>query len=123
MGLGDIEDLEGRACIVCPWHYYKIDLVTGEKYYQSVEWVAGKAVPGVWRSNGQKQRVHQVEPREDGIYVQVVSQGPPVASDQYACDPACGQRMTGAGLGGPPAGGDGVRRGLGRTLLGRRPGG
>ncbi|XP_030783778.1 Rieske domain-containing protein isoform X1 [Rhinopithecus roxellana] len=28
--LGDIEDFDGRPCIVCPWHKYKITLATGE---------------------------------------------------------------------------------------------
>lgn len=23
-GLGDIEEVNGRACLVCPWHYYKV---------------------------------------------------------------------------------------------------
>jgi nitrite reductase/ring-hydroxylating ferredoxin subunit len=23
-GVGDIEEVNGRACLVCPWHYYKV---------------------------------------------------------------------------------------------------
>jgi hypothetical protein len=23
-GIGDIEEVNGRACLVCPWHYYKV---------------------------------------------------------------------------------------------------
>jgi hypothetical protein len=26
---GDIEDFAGHACLVCPWHRYKIELNTG----------------------------------------------------------------------------------------------
>lgn len=47
-GIGDIEDVNGRACIVCPWHYYKIDVETGDKYYQQVKFVNGKMVEGDW---------------------------------------------------------------------------
>ena len=23
-GIGDIEEVDGRPCLVCPWHYYKV---------------------------------------------------------------------------------------------------
>ncbi len=23
-GIGDIEDVNGNACLVCPWHFYKV---------------------------------------------------------------------------------------------------
>lgn len=105
--MGDIEDVplgpaagsqEGapastpRACLVCPWHFYKaggrspaathatvnagskcvfqscalagslakipaapplqIDLLTGDKYFQSVTWADGKMTPGPWKRQG-----------------------------------------------------------------------
>ncbi|XP_074640494.1 Rieske domain-containing protein-like isoform X2 [Tubulanus polymorphus] len=31
---GDIEDINGTTCIVCPWHKYKISLKEGEGFYQ-----------------------------------------------------------------------------------------
>ncbi|XP_072045575.1 Rieske domain-containing protein-like [Amphiura filiformis] len=34
---GDIEDINGVACIICPWHKYKISLQTGEGYYQAID--------------------------------------------------------------------------------------
>eukprot|EP00878_Enallax_costatus_P035012 GHUV01038972.1.p1 GENE.GHUV01038972.1~~GHUV01038972.1.p1 ORF type:complete len:114 (+),score=11.71 GHUV01038972.1:41-382(+) len=49
LGLGDIEDVNGRPCLICPWHNYKIDVLTGEKYYQAVNWHNGKMVPGDWK--------------------------------------------------------------------------
>ena len=30
------QDVNGVACIVCPWHKYKISLQTGEGYYQAI---------------------------------------------------------------------------------------
>jgi Bardet-Biedl syndrome 9 protein len=30
--LGDIEDVNGHTCVVCPWHYYVVALDNGEKY-------------------------------------------------------------------------------------------
>ncbi len=29
---GEIEDLAGRVCVVCPWHEKRIDLRTGETF-------------------------------------------------------------------------------------------
>lgn len=31
LGLGDIEDVNGHTCLVCPWHYYVVALENGEK--------------------------------------------------------------------------------------------
>lgn len=31
LGLGDIEDVNGHTCVVCPWHYYVVALDNGEK--------------------------------------------------------------------------------------------
>ncbi len=28
--LGDIEDIDGRMVIACPWHHWRFDLVSGE---------------------------------------------------------------------------------------------
>ena len=51
---GDIEDLgaAGGPVVICPWHRYKIALAGGEGLYQSA--------PGVWKSKGKRQRVHEV---------------------------------------------------------------
>lgn len=31
LALGDIEDVNGHTCLVCPWHYYVVALENGEK--------------------------------------------------------------------------------------------
>lgn len=58
---GDIEDLGGHACIVCPWHTYKIDIDTGEGVYVGLDPVALKEGrrEGTVRTKGVKQRVHE----------------------------------------------------------------
>mmetsp|Transcript_23211 Transcript_23211/g.50941 ORF Transcript_23211/g.50941 Transcript_23211/m.50941 type:complete len:215 (-) Transcript_23211:478-1122(-) len=95
LGIGDIEDLNGKDCIVCPWHYYKIDLRTGDKYYQALAIKDGKMVPGEWQSNGVKQRVHTVTEQEGGIYVSLHTTGE-IESDGYACSVPCGERVLAA---------------------------
>ncbi|PNH09110.1 Rieske domain-containing protein [Tetrabaena socialis] len=102
LGIGDIEDVNGHKCLVCPWHFYKIDVDTGDKYYQGVEFQNGKMVPGEWKSNGVRQRVHPVAEADGKIYVDAVKGGGGVAkvdSDNYACDASCGERVLHA----PPA--------------------
>lgn len=71
---GDIEDLGGHTCIVCPWHNYKIDLETGEGVYIQLDMEAlaagaGHRAPQVVRSKGVKQRVHDVRIDEGIIFV------------------------------------------------------
>ncbi|XP_062577685.1 uncharacterized protein LOC134239530 [Saccostrea cucullata] len=48
---GDIEDLDGREKIVCPWHSYDFDLETGESSY------------------GLKQDVYEVCIKDDQLYI------------------------------------------------------
>mmetsp|Transcript_12137 Transcript_12137/g.21750 ORF Transcript_12137/g.21750 Transcript_12137/m.21750 type:complete len:272 (-) Transcript_12137:668-1483(-) len=96
LGIGDIEEINGRKCITCPWHNYKIDLQSGDKYYQSVNFVDGKMIPGEWKSNGIQQRTHEVYEQDGGIYVTLStfeSDGRKIDSDHYACDERCGERM------------------------------
>jgi len=107
LGIGDIEDVNGRPCIVCPWHYYKIDVETGDKYYQQVKFENGKMVQGDWASNGVKQRVHAAEERDGGIYLTLSAQPSHVDSDEYACSAPCGDRVLSGGNKGV------VRRGSG----------
>lgn len=77
---GDIEDgVCGHTCLVCPWHNYKISITTGEGFYQNLDrnWVSkGKIL----------QRVHDIEERDDGVYVRFNTFDHEVASDKYACD-------------------------------------
>lgn len=93
LALGDIEELEGKPCLVCPWHFYHISLRDGEKWYQAAQpGEDGKLRAGQWKSVGQRQRVHKVEERSDGVYVQLNLEGA-LASDEYACKSECGARV------------------------------
>jgi len=94
LGLGDVEEVGGRACVACPWHHYQVALETGDKLYQAlVRTPEGKMVPGGWQSVGVRQRVHDAEERPgDGVFVRLREEGE-VTSDGYAFDEACGGRM------------------------------
>lgn len=64
---GDIEDLNGTACVVCPWHKYKIALEDGQCLYVGLDISTGQSQ---LKSKGVKQRPHAVEVRDDGnVYV------------------------------------------------------
>jgi len=93
LALGDIEDVDGNACLTCPWHFYKVSITDGNKYYQTLEKdETGKMVPGSWKTVGVRQRVHKVEEREDGAYVQLSTEGE-LASDHYAKNQDAGDRI------------------------------
>jgi len=96
LGLGDIEDLDGDPCIVCPWHHYKITLAEGAKLYQPLEMTANKRlVPSKkWKKKEKAQRTHQVEVRNDGIYVLLSSEQnqDKYDSDEYGENVLCGQQ-------------------------------
>ena len=51
-GQGPIEEIDGKTCINCPWHNYKITVETGEKIYQHAEFdkVTKKYAPGAPRT-------------------------------------------------------------------------
>jgi nitrite reductase/ring-hydroxylating ferredoxin subunit len=85
LAVGEIEDVDGRACVSCPWHLYKIELETGEKLYGATTWdpEKGALVPDGTKSVGVRQRVHDVERRDDGWYVRLRLDGS-VESDKYA---------------------------------------
>ena len=76
---GDIEDLNGRACVVCPAHRYRIDITTGQKVDTDL---CGK----VCASSDQKQRVYKVACDDEFIWVELPEAGSvqrPVPSDYY----------------------------------------
>ncbi|XP_004416986.1 PREDICTED: Rieske domain-containing protein [Odobenus rosmarus divergens] len=81
--LGDIEDFDGRPCIVCPWHKYKITLATGEGLYQSINPRDPSAKPK-WCSKGVKQRIHTVTVDNGNIYVTLSNEPFKCDSDFYA---------------------------------------
>ncbi|XP_074216480.1 Rieske domain-containing protein isoform X1 [Camelus bactrianus] len=81
--LGEIEEFDGRPCIVCPWHKYKITLATGEGLYQSINPKDPSAKPK-WCSKGIKQRIHKVTVDNGNIYVTLSDEPFKCDSDFYA---------------------------------------
>ena len=51
LALGDIEDIHGQPCLRCPWHYYRVAIDTGEKFYHGTvaEADTGRLLPGPWK--------------------------------------------------------------------------
>lgn len=87
--LGDIEDVNGRPCVSCPWHKYLIDLSSGDKLYEALEMDPStrKLSPAGWKSMPQLQRTHRVQSGSDGqIYVFLQQDDREVRSDAYAYD-------------------------------------
>ncbi|KAL7706167.1 Rieske [2Fe-2S] domain/Rieske-like [2Fe-2S] domain containing protein [Lotmaria passim] len=83
---GDIEEMGGHPCIVCPWHSYKIALDTGEGLYLGITINPQGGPPQqAVKSKGCKQRVHKVTVDDAGdVYVTVDLSGPRWESDTYA---------------------------------------
>ncbi|XP_062854288.1 Rieske domain-containing protein [Trichomycterus rosablanca] len=94
---GDIEEIAGRACIVCPWHKYKISLSDGEGFYQAVD-PSVKPLTPRWCSKGLKQRVHKVTEVNGGVFVTLSVEPEHVESDYYQSekyrDPTPKQEVT-----------------------------
>lgn len=50
LAVGEIEEIDGRPCVRCPWHHYAITIDTGEKLHKALEMnSAGKLVPAGWK--------------------------------------------------------------------------
>ncbi|XP_038044078.1 Rieske domain-containing protein-like [Patiria miniata] len=82
LDVGNIEDINGVSCVVCPWHKYKISLATGEGFYQAVDPQNPRQAP-CWRSKGVKQRTHSVEVRDGTVYVKLSTSSAKHESDFY----------------------------------------
>ncbi|KAF7669886.1 hypothetical protein LDENG_00100630 [Lucifuga dentata] len=80
---GDIEEFNGRLCIVCPWHKYKITLAEGEGLYQAVGDPLAKPLKTHWRSKGVKQRIHKVTEVNGNVYVTLNDSSEAIESDTY----------------------------------------
>jgi nitrite reductase/ring-hydroxylating ferredoxin subunit len=74
---GDIEDFNGRPCVICPWHKYPITLDSGEGLYTSYP-------DGVCKTKGKVQRLHKVLERDGHVFVTENTSGPSLGSDSYA---------------------------------------
>jgi len=78
---GDIEDLDGHECVVCPAHRYRIDISTGHKVDTDL---CGKTCS----SEDQKQRLYSVHCDEEFIWVDLPTDQnhnnlAPLPSDYY----------------------------------------
>ncbi|XP_041856054.1 Rieske domain-containing protein isoform X2 [Melanotaenia boesemani] len=80
---GDIEEFNGRLCIVCPWHKYKITLAEGEGLYQAVDDPTAKPLRTTWRSKGVKQRIHKVTEVNGDVYITLNDSSEAINSDVY----------------------------------------
>ncbi|XP_028269775.1 Rieske domain-containing protein-like [Parambassis ranga] len=80
---GDIEEFNGRLCIVCPWHKYKITVEEGEGLYQAVDNPTVKPLKTYWRSKGVKQRIHKVTEVNGDVYVTLNDSSEAIESDTY----------------------------------------
>ena len=84
LGIGDIEDVGGGACLSCPWHLYKVTLDTGERLYGATRFDdRGALVPDGVATAGRRQRTHEVQRRPDGWYVRLRLDGE-LESDKFA---------------------------------------
>jgi len=110
--VGDIEEIEGRACVLCPWHAYPVELSSGDKLYRAtVQGDDGRLVPAGWKSVGKRQvrfsalsgsaladtwqRTHDVEERPEGVFLRLrLDESTAFESDGYAHNVACGVRCT-----------------------------
>ncbi|CAJ1051503.1 Rieske domain-containing protein [Xyrichtys novacula] len=80
---GDIEDLNGKLCIICPKHKYKITLAEGEGIYKATNPREKPPVPR-WLSKGVKQRTHTVSENNNGdVYVKLSDVAGWIESDYY----------------------------------------
>mmetsp|Transcript_22132 Transcript_22132/g.56082 ORF Transcript_22132/g.56082 Transcript_22132/m.56082 type:complete len:174 (+) Transcript_22132:187-708(+) len=85
--VGDIEDVNGYECIRCPWHQYPVRLVDGAKLYKKMEMNdLGKLQSVGWEASENRQRVHAVEERQNGVYVLLSSE---LRIDRHAEETEC----------------------------------
>lgn len=78
-----LQDIDGQACIVCPWHKFKITLETGEGLYKGINPQEPSPTPK-WQSKGVKQRIHQVTIDNGNVYVSPPDFSVSFDSDYYA---------------------------------------
>ncbi|KAM9361514.1 Rieske domain-containing protein isoform 1-T2 [Symphorus nematophorus] len=78
----DIEDFDGKLCIICPKHKYKICLADGEGIYKASDPREKPPVPR-WYSKGVKQRIHTVTETNGDVYVKLSQHSGWIESDFY----------------------------------------
>lgn len=77
-----LKDFDGRPCIVCPWHKYKITLDEGEGLYQAVD-PSVKPLKPTWCSKGIKQRIHTVTESNGDVFLTLNNSPGAIDSDYY----------------------------------------
>lgn len=99
--MGDIEEIAGHTCLLCPWHHYPISLESGEGFYMGLEFStlnSGGSTPSAFppchpnvlqkratiKSKGCRQRIHAVEVRGDDVFLHLNTDPVPLDSDTYA---------------------------------------
>ncbi|NWZ04072.1 RFESD protein, partial [Agelaius phoeniceus] len=78
-----ISDIDGQACIVCPWHNFKITLETGEGLYEGINPQEPSPTPK-WQSKGVKQRIYKLTIDNGNVYVSPPDLSVSFDSDYYA---------------------------------------
>lgn len=78
-----LQDIDGQACIVCPWHKFKITLETGEGLYEGINPLEPSPTPQ-WQSKGVKQRIHKVTIDNGNVYVSPPDLSVSFDSDYFA---------------------------------------
>lgn len=76
------QDINGKLCIICPKHKYKISLSEGEGLYKATDPRVKPPVPR-WYSKGVKQRTHTVTETNGEVYVQLSQVTGWIESDYY----------------------------------------
>ncbi|NXM91845.1 RFESD protein, partial [Oenanthe oenanthe] len=78
-----LQDIDGQACIVCPWHKFRITLETGEGLYEGINPLEPTPTPK-WQSKGVKQRIHKVTIDNGNVYVSPPDLSVSFDSDYFA---------------------------------------
>ena len=95
--VGDIEEVDGEACLKCPWHFIPIRLSDGARMYQSVSFAGpmNKMVKDPeWKAQARLQKVFDVEIRAGDVYVNVEGSEDEVwKSDNYSHNDQAAQNL------------------------------
>ncbi|KAK9860388.1 hypothetical protein WJX84_009222 [Apatococcus fuscideae] len=75
---GDIEDVNGTACVTCPWHFHKISLETGGTIEKGLLNTTCESAP--------KQRLHTASDGSDGMVHVTINDLRSLASDKLEED-------------------------------------
>lgn len=77
-----MQEINGKMCIICPKHKYKISLAEGEGLYKGTDPTKKPPVPR-WYSKGVKQRTHTVIETNGDVFVKLSETPGWIESDYY----------------------------------------